>query len=73
MIRRRVLRIFAAIEQPAAWCLLAGGIFTFAGVALDWITTGNAKAATLLIAADLIVGGFSAVQGAHTDDELDRA
>lgn len=63
--RRRVLRAFAIIERPAAWCLLAGGMVTFFGVVLDLIRLGNAKLGTLLIAADLIVGGFAAVQEAE--------
>lgn len=65
----RLLRLFGIIEQPAAWLLLLGGILTLVGVLMDVIVTGNAKAATILVACDLIVGGFSAVQGAHDDDE----
>lgn len=66
-IRRSVLRWFAIAERPAAWGLLAGGIVTFIGVITDLIATGNAKWATLLIAADLVVSGFGAVQA--SDDE----
>jgi len=67
-VRRRVLRLFGRLERPAAWLLLVGGMITFIAVALDLIRTGNAKWATLLIAADLIVSGFSAVQEAESDD-----
>jgi hypothetical protein len=61
-LRRRVLRMFAVIERPAAWGLLIGGLITFISVITGLIIVGDAKLATLLVAADLIVGGFSAVQ-----------
>lgn len=59
-------RIVRRIERPAAWCLLAGAGVTFVGVLADLIAVGNAKWATLLIAADLLVSGASAVQDAET-------
>ncbi len=62
LLRRRVLRVFAIIERPAAWFLLLGGFVVFVGVLVGFISTGSAKWATLLVAADLIVGGFLAVQ-----------
>lgn len=64
---RRILKLFAIIERPAAWILLIGGVITFLGVIIGLITVGDAKWATLLIAADLIVGGFSAVQEAEDE------
>jgi hypothetical protein len=67
-LRRRILRIFAIIERPAAWGLLAGGIITFGGVITGLIVVGEARPATLLIAADLIVAGFSAVQETESDE-----
>jgi len=67
--RRFVLRVFARVERPAAWLLLAGGTATFVAVLFDLIATGGAKWATLLIAADLIVSGFSAVQEAEGDED----
>lgn len=67
--RRLVLRAFARAERPAAWLLLLGGVVTFVAVVLNLITTGSAKWATLLVAADLIVAGFSAVQEAEDDEE----
>ena len=70
-LRRRVLRAFAIIERPAAWGLLIGGFITFVSVLFGLIIVGDAKLATLLVAADLIVGGFSAVQESQ-DDEDDR-
>lgn len=63
-----VLRMFEVIERPAAWLLLIGAIITFAGVLIGWITVGDFKWPTLLIAADLMVSGFSAVQEANEDD-----
>ena len=66
MLKRRVLRIFAIIERPAAWGLLVGGVITFGSVLFGLIVVGDAKLATLLVAADLIVGGFGAVQ--ETED-----
>lgn len=57
--------MFARAERPAAWVLLIGGAVTFLAVLLNVLRTGNAKWATLLIAADLIVSGFSAVQEAE--------
>ena len=50
------------IERPAAWGLLIGGLVTFISVITGLIVVGEAKLATLLVAADLIVSGFSAVQ-----------
>jgi hypothetical protein len=67
--RRRVLRIFAVIERPAAWGLLIGGVVTFFSVVTGLIVVGEAKLATLLVAADLIVSGFSTVQESEDDDE----
>ena len=66
--RSRVLRAFAVIERPAAWGLLVGGVITFLSVLFGLIVVGDAKLATLLVAADLIVGGFSAVQEGEDDD-----
>ena len=68
-LRRRVLRVFAVVERPAAWCLLIGGVCTFVSVVTGLIVVGDAKLATLLVAADLIVGGFGAVQETEDDDE----
>lgn len=68
-VTRRLLRWFGAAQRPAAWLLMAGGAVTFVAVALDLIATGEAKWATLLIAADLTVSGFSAVQ--ESENELD--
>ncbi|MDP9440622.1 MAG: hypothetical protein M3P34_00245 [Actinomycetota bacterium] len=61
-LRRRLLAAFAAAERPAAWLLLVGGLGTFVAVAANLIATGVAKWATLLVAADLVVSGFGAVQ-----------
>lgn len=64
-----VLRFFARIDRPAAWCLLFGGVVTFIGVLVGWITVGDFKWPTLLISADLVVSGFSAVQEAENDED----
>ena len=64
-----MLRLFAVIERPAAWGLLIGGVVTFFSVVFGLIVVGDAKLATLLVAADLIVGGFSAVQETENGDE----
>lgn len=66
-LRRRILRAFRVIERPAAWGLLVAGLATFVSVVTGLIVVGEAKLATLLVAADLIVGGFHAVQ--DSDDE----
>lgn len=60
--RLAVLRAFAVAERPAAWGLLIGAAWTFIGVLVGWITVGDFKWPTLLIAADLVVSGFAAVQ-----------
>ncbi len=57
-----LLKGFGRIQAPAAWTLLFGGIITFLGVVFGLIATGDAHWATLLISADLIVGGFAATQ-----------
>jgi hypothetical protein len=69
LLRRRVLHVFAIIERPAAWGLLIGGFITFISVITGLIVVGEAKLATLLVAADLIVGGFSAVQETEETEE----
>jgi hypothetical protein len=62
-----VLRGFAVVERPAAWLLLLGGAVTFVSVLVGSIVVGDAKLATLLVAAGLIVDGFSAVQVAENE------
>lgn len=64
---RRVLRIFAWLERPMAWVLLVAGFVTFVSVLVGLIVVGEAKIATLLIAADLTVSGFGAVQQAEDE------
>lgn len=66
---RRILRAFAVAQRPAAWALMIGGALTFVAVAVDLVKTGDAKWATLLIAADLVVSGFSAVQEAENEED----
>jgi hypothetical protein len=68
-LRRLVLRGFAKAERPAAWVLLIGGLVTFVSVITGLIVVGEAKLATLLVAADLTVSGFAAVQ--ESEDEKD--
>jgi hypothetical protein len=70
-LRRRVLRAFALADRPAAWCLMLGGAVTFVAVLVDLVATGDAKWATLLVAADLTCSGFSAVQEAEDDEDPD--
>lgn len=65
--RDRLLRLFGVIEEPAAWVLLAGAAVTFVGVLVRLIDVGDFRLATLLVAADLLVSGFTAVQS--SDDE----
>jgi hypothetical protein len=66
-VTRRLLRLFGRAQRPAAWSLMLGGAVTFVAVLFDLIQTGDAKWATLLIAADLVVSGFGAVQEAEND------
>lgn len=70
-VKAKVLAFFAYIERPAAWLLLLGAIITFVGVFVGWIAVGDFKWPTLLIAADLTVSGFTAVQESQDDDEAD--
>lgn len=67
-MKRRILATFARIERPAAWGLMVGGVVVFVGVVADLIRLGNAKVATLLVAADLVVSGFAAVQEVEDDE-----
>lgn len=66
-MRRRILRAFEKAQRPAAWSLMIGGAVTFVAVAVDLLKTGDAKWATLLIAADLVVSGFAATQEAENE------
>lgn len=68
LVRRFLLPVFARAEKPAAWVLLIGGVVTFVGVVLGLIVVGEARIATLLVAADLVVSGFGAVQEAEDED-----
>lgn len=67
---KQILRYFEVIERPCAWMLLIGGLITFIVVIFEIVATGDAKWVTLLVAADLIVSGFSAVQEAEDDEEV---
>lgn len=69
-LRRWVLRGFAVAERPAAWGLLVGAAVTFVGVLVGWITVGEFRWPTLLIAAGLVVDGFTAVQETEGDEEV---
>lgn len=71
-MKRRLLRWAARAEGPAAWVLLIGAAVTFVAVLVNLIATGNAKWATLLVAADLVVSSASALQEAYSA-ELDEA
>lgn len=66
--KHNLLTFFAWIERPAAWTLLIGAIVTFVGVIFGWITVGDFKWPTLLIAADLMVSGFTAVQESQDEE-----
>lgn len=68
-LRRWVLRWFRYLERPAAWGLLVAGLVTFISVITGLIVVGEARLATLLVAADLIVSGFSAVQESEDDED----
>ncbi len=71
-LAERLLPIFGAIQRPAAWCLLIGGMVTFFAVVTNLIATGSAKWATLLVSADLIVSGLGNVQTAENEADDDR-
>lgn len=66
--RRRLLRMFARVSRPAAWVLMLGGAVTFVSVAVGLVVVGDAKWATLLVSADLLVSGFTAVQNEEGDE-----
>lgn len=68
-VTKRILRLFGRFQRPAAWCLLVGGLVTFIGVITNLIVIHEARLATLLLAADLFVGGMGSVQEA--ENELD--
>lgn len=68
-LRRRILRIFAVLERPAAWGMMFAGVGVLGAVLFGVLATGDFKAATLLIAADLVVSGFSAVQTTEEDED----
>ena len=66
--RTRGLGRSRSSQRPAAWGLLIGGLVTFISVITGLVVLGDDKLATLLVAADLIVSGFSAVQESEDDD-----
>lgn len=63
-----MLRALDRVEPWAAWGLVVGAVVVFVGVLVDVIRTGDAKWATLLVAADLIVSGYGELQDAVDDD-----
>jgi hypothetical protein len=68
-VTKRIYSALNTVAPWAAWSLTIGGLFTFIGVIIGWVTVGDAKPATLLVSADLFVSGISAVQvDADTDD-----
>lgn len=67
-IERTVLHLFARFERPAAWVLCAGAAITFIGVIVGFIAVGDAKPATLLVAADLVVSGYQALRDSYDDE-----
>lgn len=73
MISRRIAKFIAKPVQrwelPAALFLLAGAVVTFVGVLVHLIDVGEFRIATLLISADLVVSGASALQEATSEDE----
>ena len=73
MITRRVARWIAKKVQKwellASLVLLAGAVCTFVGVLVHLIDVGQFRLATLLIAADLMVSGVSALQEATEEDD----
>lgn len=71
-LKLKVLRGFEIIERPMAWVLLLAGFGTFVGVVFNLISVGDFKLATLLIAADLTVSGFGAVQESQDDEDIDE-
>ena len=70
-MRRRVLALLDRIQPWAAWTLLVGAAVVLVGVVLNVITTRDAKWATILVAADLLVSGYGEVQKSADEEEED--
>ncbi len=63
----RLLPVFGRLQRPAAWVLMLGGVVSVVVVVFDLVALGNARLGTLLVAADLMVSGFSSVQVAENE------
>lgn len=67
-VERVTLRLFGRFERAAAWTLCIGALATFIGVISGLIVVGEARWATLLVAADLAISGFSALRDAYDEE-----
>lgn len=65
----RAQRVVQRVRRPAAWLLLIGAAVTFVGVLVGLIVVGEAKWATLLVAADLLVSGAGAAFDAEDKEQ----
>ena len=68
-VKRSVLAFLDRIQPWAAWTLLIGAAVVFLGVIFNVLATGDAKWATILVSADLLISGYGEVQKSADEDE----
>jgi len=69
-LRARLLAYLGPSRIPIAWFMLGAGCVTFVGVVIGLFTVGDAKLATLIVAADLFASGLDTVLSAEADEEM---
>lgn len=68
--RQRVLAALDRVAPAAAWGLLIGATVTFVGVVSGLIVVGEFRLGTLLIAASLMLEGWSNLRDEQQDGDV---
>lgn len=68
-LRQGALRVLDRAAPVAAWGLVLGALVTFVGVLVGFIAMGEFRLPTLLLSADLVVGGYSQLRDEQREGE----
>lgn len=69
-MKRRILALLDRVAPVAAWCLVVGALVTFLGVLVGLIAVGEFRLMTLLLSADLVIGGYSQLRDEQRRGEI---